>query len=110
MSQRVAKVESVIRELVAPALMEILERDSTKLTVTRVDVAPDMHNATVWIGMLGNEAEQERLWKRVTWARIEIQDRLGKVMTMKYVPQLHFKRDTGGAYAEEIERLLKGLN
>lgn len=109
MSQRVAKVESIIQSVVAPALLELLESDATGVTVTRVDVAPDMHNATVWVGLLGSANEQERIWKRVQWTKPAIQDRLGKALSMKYVPNMHYKRDTGGAYAEEIDRLLKGL-
>jgi ribosome-binding factor A len=97
MSQRVAKVESVIQAVVAPALLELLEADAAQVTVTRVDAAPDLRSATVWIGLLGTEPGQERLW------------RVSRAMTMKYAPQLHLKRDTGGAYAEEIERLLRGL-
>jgi ribosome-binding factor A len=34
---------------------------------------------------------------------------LGRKMVTKFVPHLHFRRDTGGAYAAEIDRLLKHL-
>lgn len=109
MSQRVGKVESVIQSVVAPALLELLERDAAQVTVTRVDVAPDLHNATVWVGLLGSEPEQKRLWDRIGHLRGDVQHRLGQAMTTKYVPQIHLKQDTGGAYAEEIDRLLRNL-
>lgn len=108
-SQRVAKVESLIQQVVATKLIELLERDAAGVTVTRVDAAPDMRNATVWVGLLGDETEQERLWGHVLAERAEVQATLGMQMTTKFVPHLHFKRDTGGEYAAEIERLLKGL-
>lgn len=109
MSQRVAKVESVIQAVVATALVRLLERDAAAVTVTRIDASPDLRNATVWIGLLGSDAAQERLWKRVEATRHELQAALGAQMTTKFVPQLHLKRDTGGEYAAEIERLLRGL-
>lgn len=109
MSQRVPKVESLIQLVAAPALMELLERDAAIVTVTRVDAAPDLHNATIWIGLLGNPTEQDRVWRRIVGVRPELQARVGAAMKTKYVPVLHVKRDTGGAYAEEIERLLKGI-
>jgi ribosome-binding factor A len=109
MSQRVAKVESVIQQVAAAALVGLLERDAAGVTVTRVDVAPDLRNATVWVGLLGPAAEQERLWARIEGVRGEVQAALGSKFTMKFVPRVHFKRDTGGEYAAEIERLLKGL-
>lgn len=109
MSQRVGKVESVIQAAVAPALLELLERDAAAVTVTRVDAAPDLHNATVWVGLLGNPAQQDRLWQRILGLRSEIQQRVGQAMTTKYVPLVHFKRDSGGAYAAEIDRILRDL-
>jgi ribosome-binding factor A len=109
MSQRVAKVESLIQQVVATKLIELLERDAAAVTVTRVDAAPDMRNATVWIGLLGDEPAQNRAWDHLERERWELQEALGAHMTTKFVPRLHFKRDTGGEYAAEIDRLLRKL-
>jgi ribosome-binding factor A len=109
MSQRVAKLESLIQQVVATKLIEVLDQDAAAVTVTRVDAAPDMRNATVWIGLLGNEAAQAKAWEHLERERWELQDALGAHMTTKFVPRLHFKRDTGGEYAAEIDRLLKKL-
>jgi ribosome-binding factor A len=110
MSQRVPKVESVIQTVVASALPELLERDAAYVTVTRVDAAPDLRNATVWIGLLGNSKQQDEVWRRLQAVHGDIQEHLSAHMTTKFVPVIHFKRDTGGAYAEQIDRLLKGLD
>jgi len=107
MSQRVAKVESVIQQAVATALLELLERDGAAVTVTRVDAAPDLRNATVWVGLLGSAAAQEALGARVEGLRWALQDAISSKFTMKFVPRLHIKRDTGGEHAAEIERLLR---
>lgn len=109
MSQRVAKVESVIQAAVAPSLLELLERDAALVTVTRVDVAPDLRNATVWIGLLGDPVQTERIWARLLGLQRELQRRVTEAMTTRYVPVLHLKLDTGGQYAEEIDRLLRDL-
>jgi ribosome-binding factor A len=77
MSQRVAKVESIIQQVVATMLSELLERDAAAVTVTRVDAAPDLRNATVWIGLLGNMDAQDRLWEQVEANRQEIQPLTG---------------------------------
>src|SRR6266403_4264217 len=91
MSQRVAKVESLIQQVVARKLVELLEADAAGVTVTRVDAAPDMRNATVWVGLLGNAAVQDRLWKHVERERGDLQLALGAHMTTKFVPHLNFK-------------------
>jgi len=107
MSQRVAKVESLIQMVVASALPQLLERDAAAVTVTRVDAAPDLRQATVWIGVLGDETAAATVWQRLEHVRGQLQDELARNMTTKFVPRLALKRDTGGEYAVEIERLLR---
>ena len=107
MSQRIAKVESLIQTVVATALPQLLERDAAAVTVTRVDAAPDLRHATVWIGVLGDDAAVNRVWERLEGVRGELQEELAAHMTTKFVPRLALKRDTGGEYAVEIERLLR---
>lgn len=109
MSQRSAKMESLIQQSVATALVNLLDRDAAGVTVTRVDAPADMRNATVWIGLLGDEHTTERLWARIEGAQGILQADLSSKLTTKFVPKLHFKRDTGGEYAAQIDRLLRGL-
>ena len=109
MSQRVAKVESLVQHIVAAELSSLLEKDAAAVTVTRVDASPDLRNATVWIGLLGNPSKQEALWARIEGLSGHLQASLSGKFTMKFVPRLHVKRDTGGEYAAEIDRLLREL-
>jgi ribosome-binding factor A len=109
MSQRVAKLESLIQQLVATELRDRLEADAAAVTVTRVDAAPDLRNATIWIGLLGDDASQQRIWDHVQSEYPAIQSAVNGKMTTKFVPRLHLRRDTGGEYAAEIDRLLRGL-
>jgi ribosome-binding factor A len=110
MSQRVAKVESLILQVVARALIEQLDQDAASVTVTRVDAAPDLKTATVWIGLLGGAKAQDVAWARVERVRGDLQGALASAMTTKFVPRLKFMRDTGGEYAAEIDRLLRKIS
>jgi ribosome-binding factor A len=109
MSQRVAKVESLIQQLVARALVEQLERDAAAVTVTRVDSSPDLKNAVVWIGMLGKANAQDQIWAHIERKKGDLQAAVADAMSTKFVPRLHFKRDSGGEYAAEIDRLLRQI-
>jgi ribosome-binding factor A len=109
MSQRSAKMESLIQQSVATALVNLLERDAAGVTVTRVDAPADMRNATVWIGLLGEPAATDKLWLRIEGAQRILQADLSTKLTTKFVPKLHMKRDTGGEYAAKIDKLLRGL-
>lgn len=109
MSQRVAKMESLIHSTVAAELPQLLDRDAAVVTVTRVDASPDLRNANVWVGLLGGLEERDRLWARVKQERGSLQSALAANVATKYVPKLHLKLDTGGEYAEHMERVLRGL-
>jgi ribosome-binding factor A len=110
MSQRVAKVESLIQQTVAPVLSQLLDRDAGYVTVTRVDVSPDMKHAIIWLGILGNAAQHDRLLGLIKHYGGELQQRVARAVTMKYVPHLVFRLDTGGEYAAEIEQLLRRID
>lgn len=108
MSRRTEKVESLVRQTVAQQLAELLPVG--QVTVTGVDAAPDMRNATVWVGILAKDTEQaNNLFTQIEGFRADIQRALAKVMTTKFVPRLTFKHDTGGEYAEHISTLLKDI-
>jgi ribosome-binding factor A len=109
MSQRVAKMESLIQQVVAKELVNVLARDAASATVTRVDAAPDLRNASVWIGLLGSERAQDKLWLQIERDQYALQSALAQHLTTKFVPRLHMRRDTGGEYAAKIDRLLRGL-
>jgi ribosome-binding factor A len=109
MSQRVAKAESLIQQVVASSLPALLEADAASVTVTRVDAAPDLRSAVVWMGLLGPPQSADKVWQRLEHLRGELQAALADAMTIKYVPRLTFKRDTGGQYAAEIDRLLREI-
>ena len=108
MSQRVAKAESLVRQVVAGAIVEQLGQDAAYLTVTAADVSPDLRHAIIWIGALGSAAQQEKSWQLLTRATSDIQRALADHMSTKFIPRLEFRSDSGGQHAAEIEQLLRG--
>ncbi len=109
MSQRVAKVESLIQQVVATQIPGLLEGDAARVTVTRVDAAPDLRNATVWLGILGTTQQHQAILTKLAAVHREIQMALSEHMQTKFVPHLHFKLDMGGEYAAHIDQLLNNL-
>ncbi len=108
MSQRTQKVSSLIKQLVAAELTVLPE--SAYLAVTSVEVSPDLRQATVWVGVLAKgDEEATALFKSVESAQKRLQGAVAKGMTTKFTPRLSIKRDSSGAYAEGISRLIKGL-
>lgn len=110
MSQRTAKVESYIQQSVARGLLQYLGGDMARFTVTRVDVSPDLHHAIIWVGIVAETPEQTAaLLKRVQGLAPALQHELAGQLTLRQVPRLEIRHDTGAEQAAELDRLLKGL-
>lgn len=110
MSRRTEKVESLVRQTVASQFIEQLPAYTAAITVTKVDVSPDLRNANVWIAVLAKTPEvQSEIFDQTLEIRPDIQRHLAGKITTKFVPRLTFKLDTGGQYAEHISRLLNEL-
>ncbi len=110
MSERVAKVESLVQQIVAENLHEQLGRDSARVTVTRVDASPDLRHAIVWLGVIGKtDKHVAELYQAALDNMKAAQHALAKTITTKFVPHLTFKLDTGGQYAQEIDQILKSI-
>jgi ribosome-binding factor A len=107
MSQRTDKVASIVQQTVARLLPEVLHDNIAQVSVTGVDVSPDLRHATVWIDVLGED--KDPVMATVLAARPRLQQELGQVLATKYVPRLNLRLDTGGDYAEHISELMRGL-
>lgn len=78
------------------------------VTVTVVNVAPDMSFAKAYVSIFGGKDRQEvfiNIDKHKGEIRYELGKRLGK--SMRRIPELAFEIDDSLDYAEEIDKLLK---
>jgi ribosome-binding factor A len=102
---RTLRVNQVLRQVLAEELERLADADELPMvTVTSVDVAPDMRTATVYVATL-EEATAVVLEER----RVHLQRTLGAQMTMKRTPRLTFKADPAIAAGSRVEELLRGL-
>lgn len=108
MSQRTDKVASLIQQMVATELRGLL--GAPELSVTAVDVSPDLRQATVWLSVVtSDQTRAVELFKQVEAERGPIQAAVAKQMTTKFVPRIQFRHDTSGQYAEHIARIMNEL-
>jgi ribosome-binding factor A len=79
------------------------------MTVTKVDISPDLRQGTVWVGIVARtDGEAEHIFSSIMSEQSHIQAAVASQMATKFVPKLSLKRDNGGAYAEHITRLIRG--
>ena len=95
-TRRQEKVARVVKEAVSDAISNHLSdpRIEGLVSVTRVDMAPDLRNAEVYISILGKDnAAQNKTFSAITHAASRIQSLLAHRMHSKFCPVLHFRKD-----------------
>ena len=109
-SQRQLRVGEEIRHALAALLQrgDVPWADDFRpayITVTEVQVSPDLKNATAFVMPLGGKdmvATVAAMNAIVGFFRHET----GKAVKLRYVPKLTFKPDNSFEYAHKIERIL----
>ena len=76
------------------------------LTVTRLDVTPDLDVAKVYVSVMRREEGPEALNRAAGHVRTEV----SKKMHIRKAPRFIFVEDDGAAYAAHINELLRTLN
>jgi ribosome-binding factor A len=101
---RVKKMQSLIqKELSELIRKEIKDPRIVPLTTTisYVKVSKDLRYVTVYISVLGDEEKKRETMKGLESARGFLQNKIGKMLKIRFTPELRFKLD---------DSLLKGDN
>lgn len=109
LSRRQEKVARVIKESVSDTIMNRLSDPRIKglVSVTKVDISPDLRNATVYLSIMADSDKiRNRTFKVIEHADRHIQTVLGHKMTSRYCPHLHFKQDVEYKKTMETLRLI----
>lgn len=76
------------------------------VTVTGVDVSPDLHQARVYVSVLGDKVDVKNTLAGLTSAARYFRRLLGQSLSLRYIPELSFKLDTSLEYGLHIDALL----
>jgi ribosome-binding factor A len=109
-SRRVLKSAEAIREVVSTAiLLELKDPRIRDVTVTYVEVSPDMRHAKVHVSVMGDEVKQKLSLRGLTSAAGYLQTRIAPRIDTRYTPRLHFVLDQGVKHSIEVSRILGEL-
>ena len=76
------------------------------VTVTAVEMAPDMRNATVHVSVMGSPAQAQLALRGLASSAGFLQAQIADRIDTRYVPRLAFKLDAGVKQSIEIARVL----
>ena len=108
MSDRMLRVNSTIREVLAEEIERMSDSRLEFVSVTAVDTAANLRQATVYVDVLGEE-DREGALRALRGAAKRLQAVLGSQVRMKYTPILEFEIDPGVTSGQRIESILREL-
>ncbi|HLV89852.1 MAG: 30S ribosome-binding factor RbfA [Acidimicrobiales bacterium] len=108
MSDRMLRVNSILREVLAEEIERLSDERLEFVTVTGVDTSPDLRHAVVYIDVLRDEQRDEAV-AALNKAAPRLRGLVGRQVRMKYTPELRFEMDPGVVSGTRIEQLLRGL-
>ncbi|MBX9929820.1 MAG: 30S ribosome-binding factor RbfA [Gemmatimonadaceae bacterium] len=111
--RRPDRVAAAIREEVARFLADGVKDPRVAralVTVTAVDVTRDLRNATVFVSIMGTDAEKETALTGLASVGTHLRSHIGRALQLRSAPEFTFRLDRSVAYAARIETLLAGLN
>jgi len=110
---RARAMGETVREIIARMLIEeVADPRIDLVTVTGVDMSPDLRHANVFFAVHGDEARVAAAMAGLESAKGHLRTLLGNSLSLRHVPQLHFRLDPAideatritDAIREELER------
>lgn len=107
-SRRVLKAAQAIREVVSMAILTDIKDPRVKdVTVTMVEVTPDMRMAKINVSIMGDETKQKLCLHGLQNSAGYLQQKIGKRIDTRYTPRIQFVLDKGQMNAMTVTRILE---
>lgn len=108
---RLARIDSLLKEVIAEVIMqEVRNPHVAKFSsVTKVETAADLHQANVFISVIGSSAEQAETIAALQQAASFIAREASRRMSIRHFPILLFKLDTSVEKHLRIEKILQEI-
>ncbi|MCE9607459.1 MAG: 30S ribosome-binding factor RbfA [Planctomycetia bacterium] len=107
-SRRLLKAAQAIREVVSMAILSELKDPRVQhVTVTKVEVLPDMKQAKVYVTIMGEETQQRLALHGLQSSAGFLQHKIATRIDTRYTPRLEFIFDQGVKNTLEIDRILR---
>lgn len=107
-SRRLARIARAVKETVSTTvLFELKDPRVQNVTVTGVDVSPDIRSAKVYVSIMGTEQEQALCMKGLRSARGYVQSKVANRLQTRNTPVLRFEIDHGVKKSIEASRILR---
>lgn len=109
MSERTRRVDHLLQEEISAIVRrEVQDPRIGFVTITSVEVTPDLRHATVWASVIGDEKERRASIQALGRAMPFVRHHLG-ALHLKRIPELHLREDDSAQRGTRVMQLLEQL-
>jgi len=104
---RSARVGETLREIIAEDLVRFDDERLAFVTVTGIDVDPELNRAIVFFDSLAGEEGDEEIIEALGEYRVRLQSSIARQIKAKKTPILEFRPDIAIRSSERIDEILR---
>jgi ribosome-binding factor A len=108
-TRRTVRVAEVLRKELAAHMSRSLELEGLLITISSVELPPDMRQAYIYVSTLKPEVDQEKALAILARNRKEWQSKVGRRLGLKFTPQLIFRFDSAVERGDRVMEILTKL-
>ncbi len=109
--KRTDRINSLLREVISEVInFDINNPEIPKLSVTYVDVAPDLKTAKVYISLIGTDEKKNHIIELLQKESNYIFHIASKKVVLKYFPKLTFILDDSLEKQLRIEKIINDIH
>ena len=109
---RLERVNSLLKRVISESVYRVLQGDDVNavlVTVTGVNCAKNLRNATVHVSVFGEPAEQNRVLSHLVARTHDFERIVNREVRLKFTPQLRFVIDHSLEKGDHVLQLLDNL-
>ena len=108
-TRRTVRVAEVLRKELAACMSQSLDLEGLLITISSVELPPDMRQAYIYVSTLHPELEEEQALKVLNRNRRDWQSFIGRRLGLKFTPQLIFRFDRAVERGDRVMEILTKL-
>ena len=103
-----------VADLIQKELADLLQRDAhdprfEQVSITAVDLTPDLKHARVYFSVLGDESAVQEILRAFEKAAGYLRKKLAARVQLRHMPDLAFSFDNSLSEGDRIERLFRQI-
>ena len=110
MSERISRINELLLREISVQLRKYYSTKAVRITISSVDVSPDLRIANIYYSVLGGEEDKEFSKNFLKEIRGDLQSKVSRNIILKYFPKFYFFYDGSMERGSNIINLLNELN